>query len=128
VTLGPLCAREPHKEFPNVLHNLGRPAQVGLSKTLSNEVGRYGVTVNTIATGMIDHDGHAVRRAYANGALMKGMSSAEIDAYRVGNIPVGRTGRADELGSLCAYLCSDRAGFINGQTILLDGGRVASLM
>lgn len=127
VTLGSLCAREPHKEFPMVLHNLGRPAQVGLSKTLANELGRFGITVNTIGTGMLDHDGQAVSRAYADAAA-RGMTAEEVQQLRVGPIPVGRAGRADELGALCAFLCSERAAFITGQMILLNGGRVASLM
>ena len=128
VVLGSLCAKEPHKEFPMVLHNTGRPAQLGFSKTLSNEIAKFGITVNTIGTGMLDHDGEATERAYAVRAGKRGISMRDVQRFRVAPIPVGRAGRGDELGSLCAFLCSDRAAFINGQMILLDGGRIASLI
>jgi 3-oxoacyl-[acyl-carrier protein] reductase len=123
VTLGSLCAKEPHKDFPMALHNFGRPAQVGLSKTLANELGQFGITVNTIATGMLDHDGFAVARAYD-----RNLSAEEIYRLRIKDIPLKRTDTARELGDLCAFLCSERAAFLTGQTILLDGGRVGSLM
>jgi 3-oxoacyl-[acyl-carrier protein] reductase len=46
-----------------------------------------------------------------------------MDRHRVADVPVGRAGRADEIGGLCAFLCSDRAGYVTGQAIYLDGGR-----
>ena len=122
VTLGSLCVKEPHKEFPLVLHNTFRPAQLGLSKTLANEYGAFGVTLNTIATGTISHDGNSFVRAY-EAAERNGVSKTDTDRRRIVNVPVGRVGRADELGALCAFLCSDRAGYITGQAIYLDGGR-----
>jgi 3-oxoacyl-[acyl-carrier protein] reductase len=128
VTLGSLCTREPHRAFPMVLHNLGRPAQVGLSKTLANELGRHGITVNTVGTGMIDHDGDAVPRAYEAHAAKRGMSMEDVQRFRTESIPVGRAGTAEELAAACTFLCSQPAAFINGQLLLVDGGRVASLM
>lgn len=122
VTLGSLCVKEPHKEFPLVLHNTFRLAQLGMSKTLANEYGPFGITVNTIATGTISHDGDSFVRAYA-AAEQRGLSKEEADRRRIANVPVGRLGRADEMGALCAFLCSDRAGYITGQAIYLDGGR-----
>jgi NAD(P)-dependent dehydrogenase (short-subunit alcohol dehydrogenase family) len=128
VTLGSLCAREPHRAFPYVLHNLGRPAQVGLSKTLANELGGSGITVNTVGTGMIDHDGEAVKRSYMPYAEARGMDFEEVQAYRTSGIPLGRTGTGEELAAACVFLCSEPAAFITGQMLLVDGGRVASLM
>ncbi len=46
-----------------------------------------------------------------------------MDSRRLANVPAGRLGRADEIGSLCAFLCSDRAAYLTGQAIYLDGGR-----
>jgi 3-oxoacyl-[acyl-carrier protein] reductase len=126
VVLGSLCAREPHRVIPLVLHNVARAGQVALAKTYANDLAAHGITVNTIATGMMDHDGQAAERAYSSAARL-GLSEAEVTAYRIGAVPAKRAGRADELGALCAFLASDRAGYITGQTILLDGGRVASL-
>jgi 3-oxoacyl-[acyl-carrier protein] reductase len=128
VTLGSLCAREPHRAFPMVLHNLGRPAQIGFSKNLANEVGVDGITVNTVGTGMIDHDGEAVRRAYMPHAEKRGLSFEEIQEFRTSSIPVRRAGTAEELAAACVFLCSKPAAFITGQLLLVDGGLVASLM
>lgn len=124
ITLGSLCAKEPHHELPMVLHNLSRPAQLGLNKTLANTLGAHGITVNTVGIGMIDHDGEAVARSYK--AHDRGLSDEQIRGLRARN-PMQRTGTADELGSLVAFLASDRAGFITGQLLLLDGGRIGAL-
>jgi 3-oxoacyl-[acyl-carrier protein] reductase len=127
VTLSSLCAREPHRTFPFVLHNLGRPAQLGLSKTLANEVGAHGITVNTVGTGMIDHDGDAVRRAYMPHAQALSMDAAEVQSFRTRSIPLKRSGTSEELAAACTFLCSEPAAFITGQLLLVDGGLVASL-
>jgi 3-oxoacyl-[acyl-carrier protein] reductase len=124
VTLGSLCAKEPHRDLPMVLHNLSRPAQLGFSKTLANTLGADGITVNTIGIGMIDHDGEAVSRSYRQHD--RGLSEADIRELRTRN-PLNRTGTAEELGSLVAFVCSDRAGFLTGQLVVLDGGRIGAL-
>lgn len=77
---------------------------------------------------MLDHDGEAVSRAYHARAAARDMSVEDVQRFRTTGIPVGRVGTGEELGSLCAFLCSERAAFITGQLVLLDGGRVASLM
>ncbi len=125
VTLGSIAIKEPHKEYPLVLHNTFRLAQLGMSKTLANEYARYGITVNTIATGTIDHDGNSFVRAYAAG-FAQGLTKEQIDRQRVATVPAGRLGRSEELGALCAFLCSELAGYITGQAIYLDGGRTQS--
>jgi 3-oxoacyl-[acyl-carrier protein] reductase len=127
VTLGSICAKEPHRDpLPMVLHNIARPAQLGLSKTLANELGGSGITVNTIGIGPFAHDGTARQRAYEHlqdrGVVTDGLAEA-----RLKSIPLGRYGRADELAALAAFLCSERAGFITGQTIFIDGGLTRSL-
>lgn len=127
LTLGSICAKEPHRDYQGVLHNLGRPAQVGMSKTLANQLGEFGITVNTVATGTIEHDGGSVRRSWAQ-AQAAGLSTEEVQSRRLRNVPLGRFGTLDEIGALCAFLCSEQAGYISGQTIAIDGGRVASLM
>lgn len=127
VTLGSLCAKEPHKGYPMIMHNMGRAAQVGMNKTLSNMVGDNGMTMNIIGTGMIDHDGGSIARAYEAHSFDMGMSREDIQKYRTKDIPVGHMGTREDIGAMCAFLCSNRAGFINGQTMLVDGGRVASL-
>ena len=81
---------------------------IGLTRALATELGPSGILVNCIVPGMIDtsREGQTVTRTPA----------------RLAEIPVGRLGHTDDIASLCAFLCSDAAGFINGQTIHVNGG------
>jgi len=130
VTLGSYCVKEPHSELKMVLHNLIRPAAVGLSKTIADEVGEFGITVNTIGTGTIDggDEESTFRINYRKRAAERGITFEEMKAIRVEPIPVKRAGEPKEVAGLCAYLCSDLAGFLTGQTILLDGGKARSFL
>jgi 3-oxoacyl-[acyl-carrier protein] reductase len=128
VTLGSMASKEPHREMPLVLHNIMRPAALGLSKTLSVDLGKFGITVNTIGTGLIDGgDDNSFRKTCRALAEKQGIAFEELLASRLATVPVGRGGRPDEVGSLCAYLCSECAGFLTGQTIILDGGKTRTL-
>jgi 3-oxoacyl-[acyl-carrier protein] reductase len=94
------------------LSNATRLAAVGFLKTLSREVAADGITVNTIATGK-----------FATARLAENEGSME-KAERVGRetVPAGRLGLPEEFGDLVAFLASDRAAYINGTTIPIDGG------
>jgi 3-oxoacyl-[acyl-carrier protein] reductase len=98
------------------LSNAHRMALVGLFKTLSSEVAGDGVTVNTVATGRFATD----RARDRFGSL----EHAEEDA-RV-NVPAGRLGDPAEYGDLVAFLCSERAAYLTGTVIPLDGGMLKS--
>jgi len=130
VTLGSYCVKEPHTELKMVLHNLIRPAAVGLSKTIADEVGEFGITVNTIGTGTIDggDEESTFRVNYRKLAKERGITFEEMKAIRVNPIPVKRAGDPSEVAALCAYLCSDLAGFVTGQTVLIDGGKARSFL
>jgi 3-oxoacyl-[acyl-carrier protein] reductase len=91
-----------------VLSNAFRSAVTAAAKTLSVEVGPYGVTVNNLAPGVILTD--RARQLYTD---------LEAAAREV---PVGRLGTPEELGAACAFLCSAQAGYITGQTLGVDGG------
>lgn len=94
------------------LSNAHRKATVGLFKSIANEVAGEGVTLNTIATGRIATD----RIAELWGSIEKAEETAKDE------IPVGRLGTIEEYGALVAFLCSDRAAYLTGATIPLDGG------
>lgn len=130
VTLGSYCVKEPHSELKMVLHNLIRPAAVGLSKTIADEVGEFGITVNTIGTGTIDggDEDSTFRVNYRKRAAERGITFEEMKSIRVEPIPMKRAGEPSEVAGLCAYLASDLAGFITGQTILIDGGKARSFL
>ena len=78
------------------------------------------VTINNILPGIFDTDRLASN--FATQAAKQGKSVADIKAARLAIHPAKRLGNADELGALCAFVCSAQAGYINGQNLLIDGG------
>jgi 3-oxoacyl-[acyl-carrier protein] reductase len=115
VNVGSSSTREP---IPGLnLSNAHRMAAVGFLKTLAGEVAADGITVNTVATGRFATD----RLADTYGSL----EAAEETARR--DVPAGRLGTAEEYGDLVAFLCSDRAGYITGTVIPIDGGMLRGI-
>jgi 3-oxoacyl-[acyl-carrier protein] reductase len=99
------------------LSNANRLAALGLLETLADEVARDGITVNTVATGMFATD----RLADRQGSL----EAAEAAARE--RIPAMRLGTPEEYGDLVAFLCSERAAYLTGAVIPLDGGLLRSV-
>jgi 3-oxoacyl-[acyl-carrier protein] reductase len=110
VNVGSTSTREPIP-FLN-LSNSHRMAAVGYLKTLAAEVAGDGITVNTVATGRFATE----RLADAEGSLAPAEEAAKAD------VPAGRLGRPEEYGDLVAFLCSERAAYLTGAVIPLDGG------
>jgi 3-oxoacyl-[acyl-carrier protein] reductase len=126
VTIGSTCAKEPHRELPLVTANVTRVGAVALNKSLSAELGPFGITVNTLATGGFMTDRY---RSYMQRiASEQGRDHDETTAARRADIPVGRLGNPDEMAAVAAFLCSQRASYVTGQTIVVDGGRVEALL
>jgi 3-oxoacyl-[acyl-carrier protein] reductase len=99
------------------LSNANRMAALGLLETLADEVAGDGITVNTVATGMFATE----RLADPQGSL----EGAEKAARE--RVPAKRLGRPDEYGDLVAFLCSERAAYLTGAVIPLDGGLLRSV-
>jgi 3-oxoacyl-[acyl-carrier protein] reductase len=99
------------------LSNANRLAAIGFLKTLSREVAADGITVNTIATGKFATD----RLAENAGS----MEAAEQNGRET--VPAGRLGLPEEFGDLVAFLASDRAAYINGVVLPIDGGLLRSV-
>ena len=115
VNVGSTSTREP---IPGLnLSNVHRLAAVGFLKTLAREVAGDGITVNTVATGMFATQ----RLADASGSL-EGAHAAARE-----RVPVRRLGTPDEYGDLVAFLCSERAAYLTGAVIPLDGGLLRSI-
>jgi len=118
VVITSTSVREP---IPNILlSNAFRSAVVATLKTLAGEVAGKGITVNNIAPGRFLTD--RVVQIDTAAAEKEGISREEVTARSARSIPSGRIGDPSELGQLCAYLCSEQAGYITGQTIAIDGG------
>jgi 3-oxoacyl-[acyl-carrier protein] reductase len=98
------------------LSNAHRMAAVGFFKTLASEVAPDGITVNTVATGRFATD-----RLASNWGSWEEMESRAHEG-----VPAARLGRPEEYGDLVAFLCSERAAYLTGTVIPLDGGLLRS--
>ena len=97
------------------LSNVVRPGVVGWAKSLARELGPEGITVNSIAPGRIDTE--RIREVYPDGP-----TEADLEA-----IPLRRLGTTREIGDVVAFLCSERAAYVSGTVILVDGALTRGL-
>jgi len=115
VNVSSTSVREP---IPSLaLSNIHRPAAEGLFNTLAREIAAEGITLNTIATGRFATD----RQRDHSGSI----EAAEARARE--EVPAGRLGQPEEYGDLVAFLCSDRAAYITGSVVTIDGGMTKSV-
>lgn len=105
-----------------LLSNTFRMGVMGLSKTLSQELGRDNILVNVIAPGRIGTE--RIDFLDKVRAEKSGMTVEDVQAESFKTIPLGRYGKPAEYGDLAAFLCSAANTFITGQTVLVDGGMV----
>jgi 3-oxoacyl-[acyl-carrier protein] reductase len=108
------------------LSNGIKPGLLGAFGTLAREVGATGVTVNSILPGPFDT---ALLRRFAPHAVGRAdLSPDEAVQLYAERGPMKRLGTIEEFGALCAFLCSRQAGYITGQSIVIDGGHLPSLL
>ncbi|MDB5664151.1 SDR family oxidoreductase [Cypionkella sp.] len=108
------------------LSNAARAGLTGYVGGTSRQVAPFGVIINNLLPGI-----HATDRAVSlDTGVMKarGISMQEVQAERSAEIPARRYGTAEEFGATCAFMCSQYAGYMVGQNILLDGGAMYSTM
>ncbi|MEM8789376.1 MAG: SDR family oxidoreductase [Pseudomonadota bacterium] len=104
------------------LSNTARAGLTGFVAGTARQVASFGVTINNILPGI-----HATDRADMLDGAVSRAQNISVEAardQREQTIPARRYGTAEEFGAMCAFLCSQKAGFIVGQNILLDGGAI----
>jgi 3-oxoacyl-[acyl-carrier protein] reductase len=106
--------REPTDNL--VLSNAVRPGVIGWAKTLAREVGPKGITVNSIAPGRIDTE--RIREVYPEGPTEDDLKT----------IPLRRLGTPREIADVVCFLASDRASYVTGTVIPVDGGLTRGLL
>ena len=99
-----------------VLSNAVRPGVIGWANTLAREIGPKGITVNSIAPGWIDTE--RIREVTPQGPTEEDLQA----------IPLRRLGAPREIGDVVAFLCSDRAAYITGAVVSVDGGLTRGLL
>jgi len=109
-----------------LLSNVYRPGVIGLAKTLSTQVAPDGITVNNVAPGYT-RTARVVQLTEAR-AVREGKTVDQCLAETVASYPMQRMGEPEELAALVAFLASERAGYITGTTIQVDGGYYRGLM
>jgi 3-oxoacyl-[acyl-carrier protein] reductase len=85
-----------------------------------SKIAGQGVTINNLLPGLFDTD--RIKTTFAGAAKKQGVDVSVLAEARRKTIPAQRLGIPDEFGSICAFLCSVQAGYINGQNVLADGG------
>lgn len=125
LTIGTNSVKAPHRKLPRAAQNTYRVGALALSKTLSAELGPFGITVNTLGTGAIATP--QFKEVFTRIAEKHGQSYDEHIAERTSQYPIPRMGTPEDMAAAAAFLCSDRAGFITGQVLVVDGGNLEVL-
>jgi 3-oxoacyl-[acyl-carrier protein] reductase len=118
ITITSITTKQPVADL--VLSNAVRAAVVGLVKSLANEFGKDGILVNNIGPGFTATD--RLKELAKTRAAISGKSEREIFAGWAAEAPLQRLGDPREVAETIVWLASERASYITGQTVLVDGG------
>ena len=98
---------------------------VAYLKVLSSELARFNITVNNVVSGPIETEWFA--SSLEAESEQQSRSSDDVLKEKVDDIPMGRLGRPEEIGDLVTFLASDRAGYMTGTNVVIDGGMLRTL-
>ena len=100
-------------------YSAAKAGLIGLTKTLAIELGRFGITANAVAPGFIETEMTRIT------AQRMGLDFDDFRSSMVEGIPVGRSGKPEDVASAILYLASEEASFVSGQVLYVAGGPVA---
>ena len=123
ITLTSITTKQPVSDL--VLSNAVRAAVVGLVKSLANEFGKDGILVNNVGPGFTATE--RLKELAKARASSSGKSEEEIFAGWAADAPLQRMGEPSEVADTIVWLASERAAYITGQTVLVDGGMYKGL-
>lgn len=123
ITISSITVRQPQPQL--VLSNAVRAGVMGLVRSLANEFGKDGITVNNVAPGYTATE--RLKELSARRAAASGQTEKQVEQSWIDQIPVGRLGQPEEIADAIVWLASERAAFITGQTLLVDGGMYKGL-
>ncbi|PWB61128.1 MAG: 3-oxoacyl-ACP reductase [Bradyrhizobiaceae bacterium] len=124
VNITSIAARQPVNDL--IISSTLRPGILGLSKILANQYGREGILVNCVTPGFILTDRQ--KEISASRAATRGIPVEQYIAELSGEIPLQRLGRPEELADVIVFLASERAGYVTGAAIGVDGGLSKGLL
>ncbi len=105
--------------------NTVRGAVASWAKTMANELGQYGITVNNVLPGATTTE--RLTTIIANKAAKTGKAIAEVEREMMNETPARRFGKPEEIAAMAAFLASPAAAYVNGASIPVDGGRTGSI-
>ena len=120
LTIQSVSVKQPIPEL--LLSNAVRPGVAGMMKTLAGQLGKDGITVNTVCPGKIMTD------RFLGGQKLSGLSREEFLSRAVEDVPVGRIGTPEEFANVVVFLASERASYVTGVAVQVDGGLVRGLL
>jgi 3-oxoacyl-[acyl-carrier protein] reductase len=118
ITITSVAVKQPVPEL--IMSNAVRSAVVGLIKSLANQYGRDGILFHNVGPGYTDTE--RVKQLAAVKAKAGGVSEDEVKRQWASGSAVGRIGRPEEIADVIVWLASERASYLTGQTVLVDGG------
>lgn len=109
-----------------IISNTYRAGVTGFAKSIANQFSQFGITVNTVCPGYTDTE--RLKELAGKISASSGITVEQVyENWRAG-IPAGRIGKPHELAALITFLASDKAAYITGSTIAVDGGTIKSLL